>query len=85
MPLLLHLASYRFQVRLQVRPDIYHGTADAIKKTASEGLSAFYKGTVSPLIGVGACVSIQFGVLEGMKRSWKVNGFTSACTMVSRH
>ncbi|KAG8767884.1 Mitochondrial carrier protein ymc2 [Serendipita sp. 411] len=34
----------------------------------NEGPLAFYKGTLSPLLGVGACVSIQFGALEYMKR-----------------
>jgi len=34
----------------------------------NEGPLAFYKGTVSPLLGIGACVSIQFGVLEYTKR-----------------
>lgn len=29
---------------------------------------AFYKGTTMPLIGVGACVSIQFGVVQWSKR-----------------
>lgn len=29
---------------------------------------AFYKGTLMPLIGVGACVSIQFGVVQYFKR-----------------
>ncbi|AQZ14236.1 YMC2 (YBR104W) and YMC1 (YPR058W) [Zygosaccharomyces parabailii] len=33
-----------------------------------EGPLAFYKGTLTPLIGVGACVSLQFGVNEAMKR-----------------
>lgn len=32
------------------------------------GLPAFYKGTELPLIGVGACVSIQFGVVQYVKR-----------------
>lgn len=34
----------------------------------NEGLKGFYKGTLTPLVGVGACVSIQFGVNEFMKR-----------------
>lgn len=34
----------------------------------NEGPLAFYKGTLTPLIGVGACVSLQFGVNEAMKR-----------------
>lgn len=33
-----------------------------------EGPMAFYKGTTMPLIGVGACVSIQFGVVQWSKR-----------------
>lgn len=34
----------------------------------NEGPLAFYKGTLLPLIGIGACVSIQFSVNESMKR-----------------
>lgn len=34
----------------------------------NEGLLAFYKGTLTPLVGVGVCVSVQFGVNEAMKR-----------------
>jgi len=34
----------------------------------NEGLFAFYKGTLSPLIGVSACVSVQFGSNEFGKR-----------------
>jgi len=34
----------------------------------NEGPLAFYKGTLTPLLGIGACVSIQFGVLEWAKR-----------------
>lgn len=42
----------------------------------NEGLLAFYKGTLAPLIGVGACVSCQFGVNEAMKRYFlRVNGY----------
>lgn len=32
---------------------------------------AFYKGTMMPLVGVGACVSIQFGVVEYVKRVFR--------------
>jgi solute carrier family 25 (mitochondrial carnitine/acylcarnitine transporter), member 20/29 len=38
------------------------------KIVANEGLLGFYKGTATPLVGVGACVSIQFGTFEFMKR-----------------
>lgn len=48
----------------------YKSTVDVIKKLIkNEGMLAFYKGTLTPLIGVGACVSIQFSVNEYMKRN----------------
>lgn len=48
----------------------YNGPLDVVKKLVrEEGPRAFYKGTLTPLIGVGACVSIQFAVNEYMKRS----------------
>lgn len=48
----------------------YNGPIDVVKKLIKEeGPRAFYKGTLTPLIGVGACVSIQFAVNEYMKRS----------------
>lgn len=58
------------KVRLQSAPEgIYNGAGDVIKKLmAKEGLGGFYKGTLTPLIGVGACVSVQFSVNEFMKR-----------------
>ncbi|KAJ7028511.1 mitochondrial carrier domain-containing protein [Mycena alexandri] len=34
----------------------------------NEGPLAFYKGTLTPLLGIGVCVSIQFGALEYTKR-----------------
>ncbi|EDR11557.1 uncharacterized protein LACBIDRAFT_183526 [Laccaria bicolor S238N-H82] len=34
----------------------------------NEGPLAFYKGTLTPLLGIGVCVSIQFGALEYAKR-----------------
>lgn len=46
-----------------------------------EGPWAFYKGSLTPLLGVGACVSIQFGVVEEMKRlftRWDMGGPTPA-------
>ncbi|KAK9727569.1 Mitochondrial carrier protein ymc2 [Basidiobolus ranarum] len=64
------------KVRLQTQPTpapgvapLYTGTIDCVKKTiAQEGFAGFYKGTTTPLVGVGACVSIQFLVLQAMKR-----------------
>jgi solute carrier family 25 carnitine/acylcarnitine transporter 20/29 len=47
----------------------YTGMLDVSKTLVQhEGLSAFYKGTMAPLMGVGVCVSIQFAVNEYMKR-----------------
>ncbi|CEP65080.1 uncharacterized protein LALA0_S24e00100g [Lachancea lanzarotensis] len=44
----------------------------------NEGLKGFYKGTTTPLIGVGACVSCQFGVNEAMKRYFhRKNNYSS--------
>ncbi|KAG0291617.1 Mitochondrial carrier protein ymc2 [Dissophora globulifera] len=55
---------------------LYTGTLDCVKKTLSkEGFRGFYKGTTTPLVGVGACVSIQFVTLQAMKRYYsELNG-----------
>ncbi|KAK9720277.1 Mitochondrial carrier protein ymc2 [Basidiobolus ranarum] len=66
------------KVRLQTQPTpapgaapLYKGTIDCVKQTiAKEGFAGFYKGTTTPLVGVGACVSIQFLVLEAVKRTY---------------
>ncbi|KAF9402476.1 Mitochondrial carrier protein ymc2 [Podila epigama] len=62
----------------------YSGTLDCVKQTlAKEGIKGFYKGTTTPLVGVGACVSIQFVTLQAMKRYYNekngpaANGFLS--------
>ncbi|KAF9938021.1 Mitochondrial carrier protein ymc2 [Modicella reniformis] len=79
------------KVRLQTMPaplpgqaPKYSGTLDCVKKTLSkEGIRGFYKGTTTPLVGVGACVSIQFVTLQAMKRYYSdkngpnANGFLS--------
>ncbi|KAK6202793.1 mitochondrial carrier protein [Scheffersomyces amazonensis] len=66
------------KVRLQSAPEgTYNGALDVIKKLVqNEGPKAFYKGTLTPLVGVGACVSVQFSVNEFMKRHYdnKLNG-----------
>lgn len=58
------------KVRLQSAPEgTYNGAGDVIKRLmATEGPKGFYKGTLTPLVGVGACVSVQFSVNEYMKR-----------------
>ncbi|KAG0049216.1 Mitochondrial carrier protein ymc2 [Gryganskiella cystojenkinii] len=77
------------KVRLQTMPTPlpgqapkYTGTLDCVKQTlAKEGIKGFYKGTTTPLVGVGACVSIQFVTLQAMKRYYnnqngpQANGF----------
>ncbi|KAG9309318.1 mitochondrial carrier domain-containing protein [Chiua virens] len=58
------------KVRMQTAPKgTYSGMvhcAGGILK--NEGPLAFYKGTLTPLLGIGLCVSIQFGALEYAKR-----------------
>ncbi|BAO40112.1 carrier protein YMC1 [Kluyveromyces marxianus] len=59
------------KVRLQTMPGnttAWEAIADLVRY---EGLRGFYKGTMAPLVGVGACVSCQFGVNEAMKRMFK--------------
>lgn len=57
------------KVRLQTQPGKYSSAVDCVKQTyLQEGFLGFYKGTLTPLIGIGACVSIQFGALEAAKR-----------------
>ncbi|EPQ57144.1 mitochondrial carrier [Gloeophyllum trabeum ATCC 11539] len=58
------------KVRMQTSAaGTYKGMLDCAGQILkNEGPLAFYKGTVPPLLGIGACVSIQFGVLEYTKR-----------------
>ncbi|CAG58396.1 uncharacterized protein GVI51_D01507 [Nakaseomyces glabratus] len=56
------------KVRLQTSK-VPTSAAEVVKNLLkNEGPKGFYKGTLTPLVGVGACVSIQFGVNEAMKR-----------------
>jgi solute carrier family 25 (mitochondrial carnitine/acylcarnitine transporter), member 20/29 len=58
------------KVRLQTSA-AYSGVLDCASKTLrNEGLNGFYKGTLTPLLGIGACVSIQFAALESIKRAF---------------
>ena len=67
------------KVRLQTSPPgTYTGMLDcATRIVKNEGPLAFYKGTLTPLLGVGACVSIQFGVVEALKRSFSQSNISS--------
>ncbi|CUS25231.1 LAQU0S41e00122g1_1 [Lachancea quebecensis] len=52
----------------------------------NEGVRAFYKGTTTPLIGVGLCVSSQFGTNEAMKRYFhRKNNFQSPTLRLSEY
>ncbi|KAI9350532.1 mitochondrial carrier domain-containing protein [Zopfochytrium polystomum] len=57
------------KVRLQTQAGQYTSALDCVRKTyRNEGIAGFYKGTLTPLLGIGACVSIQFAALESAKR-----------------
>ncbi|KAG6873452.1 hypothetical protein C0995_015541 [Termitomyces sp. Mi166 len=58
------------KVRMQTAPKgTYKGMIDCAGGILkNEGPLAFYKGTLTPLLGIGVCVSIQFGALEWTKR-----------------
>jgi len=58
------------KVRMQTAPKgTYTGMMDCAGRILkNEGPLAFYKGTLTPLLGIGVCVSIQFAVLESTKR-----------------
>jgi solute carrier family 25 carnitine/acylcarnitine transporter 20/29 len=56
------------KVRLQTSTQ-YTGALDAATSIyRNEGALAFYKGTLTPLIGIGACVSVQFGGFNYARR-----------------
>jgi solute carrier family 25 (mitochondrial carnitine/acylcarnitine transporter), member 20/29 len=56
-------------VRLQTQGTEYSGAIDCARKIIrNEGIFAFYKGTATPLFGVGAYVSVQFGMFHYLKR-----------------
>ncbi|ODQ46102.1 hypothetical protein PICMEDRAFT_73576 [Pichia membranifaciens NRRL Y-2026] len=57
------------KVRIQSSPTPGTSPIEVIRSLLkNEGPLAFYKGTLLPLVGIGACVSIQFSVNESMKR-----------------
>ncbi|KAH7157119.1 mitochondrial carrier domain-containing protein [Dactylonectria macrodidyma] len=56
------------KVRLQTSSQ-YSGALEAAASIyRNEGALAFYKGTLTPLIGIGACVSVQFGAFHKARR-----------------
>ncbi|KAI5287116.1 hypothetical protein KEM54_006228 [Ascosphaera aggregata] len=59
------------KVRLQTTSN-YSGAVDCAQKIlTNEGATAFYKGTLTPLIGIGACVSVQFAGFHYARRAFE--------------
>ncbi|OTA54514.1 mitochondrial carrier [Hypoxylon sp. EC38] len=56
------------KVRLQTSTAYTSALNAATSIYAKEGPLAFYKGTLTPLLGIGACVSIQFGAFGWARR-----------------
>ncbi|KAF2459398.1 mitochondrial carrier domain-containing protein [Lineolata rhizophorae] len=59
------------KVRLQTTQQYSNAFDCAGKIWKNEGPLAFYKGTLTPLIGIGACVSIQFGGFHYARRAFE--------------
>ncbi|KID62473.1 mitochondrial carnitine/acylcarnitine carrier protein, partial [Metarhizium hybridum] len=58
------IVKVRFQTTNQYSGAV-HAAASIYR---NEGALAFYKGTLTPLLGIGACVSIQFGAFHAARR-----------------
>jgi len=56
------------KVRLQTSTVYPNALVAAQTIYRTEGPLAFYKGTLTPLIGIGACVSVQFGAFHEARR-----------------
>lgn len=73
------------KVRLQTSDSSAFNIINSVLK--NEGLLAFYKGTLPPLVGVGACVSLQFYGFHETKRYFlhhnKSEKLTSAQTYMA--
>ncbi|KAI0165240.1 mitochondrial carrier [Hypoxylon sp. FL1284] len=59
------------KVRLQTTTAYSSAVNAATTIYAREGALAFYKGTLTPLLGIGACVSIQFGAFGWARRTFE--------------
>ncbi|RKF57215.1 Mitochondrial glycine transporter YMC1 [Erysiphe neolycopersici] len=59
------------KVRLQTTTQYKNALEAGSRIYAQEGALAFYKGTLTPLIGIGACVSIQFGAFHEARRQFE--------------
>jgi len=59
------------KVRLQTSSKYPNAMSCASSILKNEGPLAFYKGTLTPLIGIGACVSVQFGAFHYARRAFE--------------
>jgi solute carrier family 25 carnitine/acylcarnitine transporter 20/29 len=59
------------KVRLQTTTKYPSALSCARSILQNEGPLAFYKGTLTPLIGIGACVSVQFGAFHYARRAFE--------------
>ncbi|KAK5172936.1 carrier protein ymc1 [Saxophila tyrrhenica] len=59
------------KVRLQTTTTHPNALSCATSILRNEGATAFYKGTLTPLIGIGACVSVQFGGFNYARRAFE--------------
>lgn len=58
------------KVRMQTNPDVYGGILQTVKKTAAEGVPAFWKGAVPTAMGMALENAMAFGVNEALKRAF---------------
>lgn len=72
------------KVRLQTTSQYPSAISCASSILKNEGPFAFYKGTLTPLIGIGACVSVQFGAFHYARRKFEeLNASNSSDTGLS--
>ncbi|KAL9128360.1 MAG: hypothetical protein Q9217_002939 [Psora testacea] len=65
------------KVRLQTTSQYSSALDGASQILKNEGPLAFYKGTLTPLVGIGACVSIQFGAFHYARRRFETSNATT--------
>lgn len=69
-------------VKVRLQTGQFRSVQEAVRSTIqNEGVKAFYKGTLAPLVGVGACVSVQFYGFHEAKRQLLRYSNTPTLTM----
>ena len=61
-------AEYRIEAASELHREPTTALSAATSIWRNEGPLAFYKGTLTPLLGIGACVSVQFGGFHAARR-----------------